>query len=671
MLFSLGSTTVGFMECSYLLKDVIKTEERGILTKPEKRDQIMSLATELMRHKRLYYRGTPEISDDAYDSLEMKLKKLSPNHPVLSFVGTDSPITTKKVSHGKAMLSLQKTYDLHDLRAWIGQHAVVGTWKIDGNSLSLVYQQGKMVLAKTRGDGKFGEDVTDKIRWVADIIPTLPDKLDIEIRGELYCSAENFHLLAKEMTDLGMEKPTHPRNIVSGMLGRKNDYHLARYFNFQAFELIDETDSLVLESEMMCFRWLQDQGFRIPGVQLLINQEATSIYLNQVRHLMTTGDIGIDGAVFSINDRKLHQKLGYTAHHPRYKMVFKWQGETAISTIENIEWSTSRLGIVTPVAVIKPVFLSGAKIKNITLHNAQHIINFNLKPGDQIEIVRSGEVIPKFLRVEKSSSGKHQLPTACPSCQNTLHFDGIRLKCLNDHCPAIITGEILNWIKAVEIDDLSEKRLQHLLDRKLIANIPDLYRLTESDFLKLPLTKEKMARKLVSAIAKSRNLPLVHFLNGLGFEGMGTTSWLALLKAFPTLTELRKCSAEEIGKQNGFAEKTAEQIVKDFKKKASLIDHLLQIGVTPFSENGPSSTKTLEDKNIVITGKLSQPRKKIEELIRHEGGKPMSAISTHTDILVANDLQTHSTKKWQKAISLGIKIWNEQELMTFIQENKG
>ena len=369
-------------------------------------DRVKSLAMDLMRYKKLYYQGAPAISDAEYDRLESELQALAPGHPVLDYVGAEPQGNNPKVAHGQAMLSLQKTYDSEELLSWKGDHGVVGTWKVDGNSLSVVYEDGALSLAKTRGNGRMGEDVTSKARWVSDLVPQIPVSGTCEIRGELYCSEHHFAELVEEMLDLGLERPSNPRNIVAGLLGRKSHIDLARYFNFLAFDIISDEDDLNFDNEMDKFKWLKKQGFSIPDPKLLKNNSEVLKYLDSVKAVMEAGEIGLDGAVFSYNNVAMHHELGNTSHHPRYKMSFKWPGQTAVATLKEITWATSRLGIVTPVAVIEPVELSGANITNITLHNAEHVMAYNLKAGDEIEIIRSGEVIPKFLEVKKAAEEK-------------------------------------------------------------------------------------------------------------------------------------------------------------------------------------------------------------------------------------------------------------------------
>jgi DNA ligase (NAD+) len=627
--------------------------------------RVDELADALLKHKRLYYGGKPQISDAEYDKLEEELRRVSPTHPVLQMVGSDANHDGgAKIRHDQPMLSLQKTYDRDELAAWMGDRPTLATIKVDGISLSVIYEGGVMTLAKTRGNGVVGEEVTAKVAWVPDVRPRLAETGRLEVRGELYCTESRFVLLSNRMAELGLDRPTSPRNVVAGLMGRKTHIDMARFFNFFAFTVVDHGAGLGLTSESDAARWLEAQGFRLPYPRLIESPAELDEYLEYAKHLMSEDEIGIDGAVFSYDSLGLQRQLGNTSHHPRYKMSFKWQGQTATSTIREVAWATSRLGIVTPVAVIEPVSLSGASITNVTLHNAAHVQAYNLKAGDRIEIVRSGEVIPKFLSVVEAAPGEYAWPKSCPACATPLEFDEVRLKCpALETCPAQRLGVILNWIRCAEIDDLSEKRLTHLVDAGLVATIPDLYRLTLDDFYKIPQTKEKMAAKLLGNIQRSRTLPLARFLNGLGIEGAGFTTWEKLLHVFPSLAALRCATEAEIVAVEGFAEKSAQQIVAGLVARSALIDALLAAGVAPDEtglsappEDGPLSGMTL-----VITGALSRPRAEVEKAIKSAGGKTASAVSKTTSAVVTDD-PASSSSKMKKARDLGVPAWSEDDL---------
>ena len=660
----------------------------------DQRSLVTRLAADLVRHKDLYYRGEPTIADADYDALEERLRALAPDHPALELVGGGLAVTAPKVPHDPPMLSLAKTYDLAELINWIGAAPVVGTIKIDGVSLSVSYgADGKRLLCKTRGDGRLGEDVTSRVAWVADIPTKLTWQHPVEVRGELFCTETNFVHLVEAMAARGLEKPTSPRNIVAGLLGRKLGYELTLFFNFKAFDVIpmavnrnnlDAKDQKIagqlrrnfepFTTEHGKFDWLLKMGFSIPDHRLIKSPAAVKSYLEHVRSVIGIGELGIDGAVFCYDDLERHRSLGSTAHHPRYKLSFKWQGETAQTTVKAVRWATSRLGIVTPVAEVAPVTLSGAKITNVTLHNAAHVKTYNIKPADLIEIVRSGEVIPKFLRVVEASEGEADLPSNCPTCSSSLVFDDVRLRCENTgRCEAQQAGAILNWIKAVGIDDLSDKRLALLMTTIQVRSPADLYRLTKEDLLSLPGTKERLAEKLKANIDRSRQVPLEAFLTGLGINGIGQTSWEKLTERFGDLSGLRQASIVEIAEVEGFADKTAEQVVLGLQEKSALIEELFGVGVQPVvsgqsADQDHSSTNhkaALKGVTIVLTGALSRPRPEVVALIKGAGGKVVGSVSSNTTYVVTDDPSANSSKL-SKARQLGTEIISEVELLQLI-----
>ena len=620
---------------------------------------LQQLEQRIINHRRTYYAGNPSISDYDYDQLEERLQALDPNHPLLQKVGSDSP--EAKVPHALPMLSLQKTYSVQELDNWRKQQPVVGMLKIDGNSLSLIYRQGQLVLAKTRGNGQLGENVTAKIIHVPSIPLQIADFTNDEVRGELYCSLSNFLALAEEMQLLNLAKPTSPRNVVAGLLGRKEHQHLARYFDFIAYDLLRPN----LDSEMAKLNLLSKHGFMLPNPQLLSEATAVNTFLKQVEQRLADEEIAIDGAVFAFESLEQCRMLGNTTHHPRYKMSFKWQGETALSTIVAINWHTSRLGFVTPVAEIEPVSLSKATIKRVTLHNSSYVTLYNLKVGDQIEIVRSGEVIPKFLRVIEHSDGLSQLPQQCPRCNTLLINDGVRLICPdNSHCPAQILLTILNWIKCADIRDLSEKRLTVLVDMKLVQSIPDLYRLTVTELLQVPATKEKLAEKLYQNIMHSKNLSAEQLLSGLGIRGAGRATWRALLRKAGNIENVFAMSAEDIAQENGFAEKSAQQIADGLLANKELVDELFKCGVQIIEQ---TTGHKLAGQKFVISGALSQPRAYYQKLIEDHGGQLSSSVSKTTKALITADQQATSLKIKQ-AKKLAVPMLDEQQLLALFKD---
>ena len=637
---------------------------------------VAKLARAISIHRAAYARGAPLISDVEYDALEDQLRQLDPNHPLLQQLdGGDG--AGEKVAHDVPMLSLQKTYSIADLLSWVGGRAVVGALKIDGNSLSLVYRKGQLQVAKTRGDGQRGENVTAKCEYIETIPTSLSDTRHLEIRGELHCSQGKFFVLAAEMGGLGLPQPTSPRNVVAGLLGRKEHPSLVRHFSFTAFDLFYHDDEGALPAtEMDKLASLTRLGFALPEPQLLTSAVAIEAYLEQVRIKMGNYDnlrnrggedqVSLDGVVLSFNDLAYAREIGSTAHHPRSRMAFKWQGATAVVKINAIVWNTSRFGIVTPVAEIEPVSLHNASIRRVTLHNAATVKLYNLKRGTEIKIVRSGEVIPKFLEVVREAEGELDLPSACPSCASQISDDGVRLLCTSNDCPAQQLRSVLNWLRAAEVRDLSEKRLAAMMELGLVQTIPDLYRLTKDDLLRMPLTGERMASKLHAAITASKRLSAERLLSGLGIRGGGRATWRALLQVAPTLTALLQLTAEDISKIDGFAAKSAEQIYQGLQDRRALIGELLAVGVEVIAPPVPQSSSQRGQK-YVISGALSQPRAFYRELLEKHGAMLVASVSAKTTAVVTADPSANSSKI-KAARKLKIPLIDEQELLTRLQQ---
>jgi len=624
---------------------------------------VSQLVEEILKHRSLYYHGQPEITDRCYDYLEKQLEKLDPGHPVLKRVGTTTPIKgEQKVAHHLPMLSLQKTYTHADLFKWIDHQPVMGSAKIDGNSLSLLYEHGKFISGRTRGDGQTGEEVTHKITWVNNFVKDLKQDLSCEIRGELYCQKSRFFSLREQMRILRLPPPSNQRNIVAGLLTRKGLDSLCRFFDFLAFEILDHID-LPFQKEEEKISWLEKRGFSIPYTRRLNGNKEVSSYLDEVQKRIKNHNIPYDGAVFVLNSIKEQKSQGFTSHHPRFKLAFKWQGETAETKISAIHWTTSRLGIVTPVAAIEPVVLSGASIRNVTLHNAQHVATFQLKPGDIIQIIRSGEVIPKFLRIHTSAPGFYVWPTHCKYCNTHLEFDQIRLFCPNKKfCPAQKAGLMLNWVRSVQIDYLSEKRLANIIELSLAETPDQLYSLSREDLLKLPLTKEKMADKLWRQIQESKTPPILRFFQGVGIAGIGKVLWERLLKHHATIDLILKLSPEEIVKTDGFAEKTAKALVYGLRERLNLIKNLIHAGVTPISKTTSTvSTHFLSGKIFAITGTFSESRQIIIAKLKRLGASIEHHVrkSTHALIIANKDSQSNKTRQARKYAT---PLWDEEEL---------
>jgi DNA ligase (NAD+) len=628
-----------------------------------KANRIQELEKLILHHKELYYRGKAEISDESYDKLEAELKKADPENPVLKLIGHLEIDSNVKVAHQKKMLSLEKTYDQDDLVKWVGHEEVLSVFKIDGSSCSLIYKDGHLQMAKTRGDGQFGENITKKAMFIADIPKAISIKEEIEVRGEIFCIEENFFQLSSEMESLGLEKPSSQRNIVAGLLGRKENIHLSSYLSFKAFDLIT-SERFKKEDEKITA--LKKQGFKTPDVEIHSGLKDIEKRIQEAKEFMGKGDYLIDGLVFVYNSLALHEELGETSHHPRYKLAFKFSGETKVTEINKIEWGVSRNGILTPVAHVRPVELSGAMISRVTLHNFGLVKNFELKSGDKIEIIRSGEVIPKFLGIVEKSNSPFTYPVECPSCQQKLKVQDIWLYCENEKCPAKIKEEILNYIHKAGIDDLSDKRLDEMIEKSLVKSISDLYKISIQDLLTLDKVKEKLATKIFENIQKTKEQELSQFIAAIGIEGVsGAKSEKIISQGHNTIEKVMNLTKDQLEAIEGFAEKSAQSIVDSVKIKKPLINELIKIGLNLKSETLNFGEGPLLGMKFCITGELSQPRSLIEKKIKMSGGLLVSSVSKNTNYLLTNEKESTSSK-FLKAKELGIKIISEEELLSLI-----
>jgi DNA ligase (NAD+) len=621
----------------------------------------------ILKHKELYYQGKAIISDEDYDKLEDDLRSLNPESYVLQLVGAANT-NEDKIEHKSKMLSLEKTYVLEKLLGWKGDHDIIGTMKIDGSSCSLLYTNGNLIQGKTRGDGKFGENISSKVFCIENIPKKVNDlNLEFEVRGEVYCLEENFLMLAQEMERLGLDRPTSQRNIVAGILGRKENRQLAKYLSFQAFEIITEKK---FKTEVEKFEFLHKLGFETPDYILHKGIKSIEIAIEQAKIFMMDGNYLIDGLVFAYNDCSLHEELGATAHHPKYKMAFKFQGETKVTKIQSITWQVSRNGILTPVANVEPVELSSAMISRVTLHNWGMVKAFKLKVGDEIEIVRSGEVIPKFLAVKESSRNKLVMPEICPSCGKSVDEADIRLICKNSLCPEKIIEEILYFIKRMEIEDINNKRLEQMIAAKIVTDIPSLYDLKVDDLLGLEKVKDKLANKIVENIEKSKNVTLVKFITALGIAGIAESKCEKIIDhGFDSLEKILKITEEELVQVESFAEKSSREFVQSLQDRKLLISKLLKKGIKIVDANANKVESQISGKKICITGALSRKRADIEKTIKLNGGIAVSSVSSQTDYLVTNETEGNSSK-FIKAKELNITIITEEQLFELLTKHE-
>ena len=627
-----------------------------------KSERIKNLEQKILNHKKLYYLGKPEVSDFEYDAIEEELASLNPDSFVLTMVGSDS-FNTGKVPHATKMLSLSKSYSLDELLKWKGEEDLLSTFKIDGSSCSLIYEKGELVLAKTRGDGRFGENITEKALYLSSIPKRIETNLSFEVRGEIFCSEVDFISLAKEMESRSLDVPSSQRNIVAGIIGRRENVDLAKLLRFQAFELITP-EVFGHESEKLLK--LSQFGFVTPDFSVHKNKKSVEKSLDEAQSFISEGDYLIDGLVFTYNKISLHQELGETSHHPRYKMAYKFKGESKQTEIESITWQVSRNGFLTPVANVKSVELSGANVSRVTLHNFGMVNQFKLKAGDLIEIVRSGEVIPKFLSVIESSKEEFSVPRVCPSCQEEVVEKEIRLVCLNNHCPDKIKDEILNFIKKIGIDDLSSKRLEALIAKNHIQDIASLYQLTEEKLFTVDKVKEKLAKKIIKNIEESKNVDFVAFLSALGLRGGAYNKCEKIvINGFDTIEKILNLEISDLEAVESFAELSAKNFIESIQEKKELIKKLISYNFDFKLPPVGNKSGPLEGVKFCITGTLSMKRSELQKLVKQNGGLVQTGVTKDTSYLLTNDTESTSSK-FKKAMKLKVPLMSEKEFLKTI-----
>ena len=686
--------------------------------------RIAWLAEEIARHSDLYYNAaSPEISDAAFDDLWDELKRLSPGHPQLQRVGAEVEPGSVKVDHRFPMRSLDKGTGDEDLVHFVQQTAggatrILAQPKLDGSALSLEYRCGRLVRAATRGSGDRGEDVTRNARKVANVPERLAVAVDAHVRGEVVMPLEVFDAKYREVSP-------NPRNLAAGALRQKHDVGKADASDlvFHAYDVRflppderhpestappqdDEDDVLLV--------WLEDAGIR--PADWTVHEADSPAEVAQAliasTHTWTNNRAAfpyeIDGVVYKVTSRVHRERLGMTAHHPRWALAWKFPPEEAVSVLLNVDWQTGRTGAVTPVARIAPQAVAGVTVENTTLHNAGEVERLDLRLGDKVRIVRRGDVIPKIeaglgratvhdLAERLHADGRPfqgrlpdaapiAIPTACPSCGAVLRLDGAFLRCDELMCDARASRALLYWCRALEMDGIGEKLVDQLLEQGLVAGLEDLYALTMEQLTSLERMGETSAGNVLTQIESSRTMPLGRFLHALGLPGIGPELATAMAQHFgqasrvlpwveralaepgepafgPTNDERDKPHAHpeairDLCTMDGVGTVVAQSFRDGLDSRRSTVEALLQcINVT--DEAKPPSGGVLEGRSFCLTGTLTSPRKAVQDAIKAAGGRVVGSVSKALDVLVAG---ASAGSKLAKAEALGVEVWDEVRL---------
>ncbi|MEC3966977.1 NAD-dependent DNA ligase LigA [Flagellimonas halotolerans] len=657
-------------------------------------DKITSLRNELREHNYKYYvLDEPSISDYEFDMKLEELQKLEAEHP--EFYDSTSPtirvggMVTKNfetVVHEHRMYSLDNSYSKEDLEDWekrvqriLGDAEVEFTCelKYDGASISLTYEDGKLVKAVTRGDGFQGDDVTNNIKTIKSVPLQLkgdyPPKLDI--RGEIILTLEGFAKMNAARVEAGEDPYMNPRNTASGSL-KLQDSSLVAQRPLECLLYSIAGENLGVTSQFEVLEKARSWGFKVPTVAKLCKSTAEVMqfadYWEVNRHNLP---YETDGVVVKINSIQHQEELGYTAKSPRWAMAYKFKAEQVTTTLNKITYQVGRTGAITPVANLEPVLLAGTTVKRASLHNADQIAKLDVREGDTVFVEKGGEIIPKIIKVDFTKRNPDSKPTEyithCPECGTELirkegeaqHF------CPNDMgCPPQITGRIQHFIsrKAMDIEGLGGETVELLFKEGLISNYADLYTLTKEQILPLERMAEKSAENLVNGVQASKEIPFERVLFGLGIRYVGETVAKKLAKAFKNIDALMIASQEQLIVVDEIGERIAESVVSFFSEPANMeiIDRLKSYGLQ-FSlseEQLENQTDKFKGQTFVVSGVFeSISRNDLKKIIEDNGGKVSSSISSKTSFLVAGDKMGPSKKT--KAESLGVPIISEQEFL--------
>ncbi len=670
------------------------------MTSAEAKAKIQELTQQINHHNELYYqKSKPEISDFEFDQLLETLIKIEIEFPALRL--PDSPTQrvggtiTKEfatVTHQYPMLSLGNTYSAEELTDFDGRVAkgldgdafeYFCELKFDGVSISLLYEDGLLTKAVTRGDGVRGDDVTVNIKTIRSLPLRIKSKkvpARFEVRGEVFLSKEVFKQLNKEREDIGEETYANARNTASGTVKMQDSAEVAkRKLDCFLYYLLGE--EIETENHSDAINKLESWGFKVsPTYRKCKNIQEVLDYIAEWEKKRLELPLDTDGVVIKVNSLDQQDRLGFTAKSPRWAIAYKYKAESTSTKLNGITYQVGRTGSVTPVAELEPVFLAGTTVKRASLHNANEIARLDLRIGDYVFVEKGGEIIPKVTAVDlgkrdtKSKAIKYI--THCPECGTALirkegeanHY------CPNEKgCPPQIKGKIEHFIqrKAMDIDSLGEQTIRQLFELDLVKTPGDLYYLKKEDLLKLEKVKEKSAQNMLEGIEQSKTQPFENVLFGIGIRYVGKTVAEKLARHFKTMSALSQATYEQLLEAPEVGEKIAQSVVDFFKDKDSLheITRLEKAGLQ-FESNQKDPEKVsnaLDEKSFVISGVFANyERDQLKDIILAHGGKVLSSVSGKLDYLLAGD--NMGPAKREKAEKLGVKIISEQEFEAMLKK---
>ena len=646
----------------------------------DKLERIKELVELLNKAGKSYYSEGHEImSNYEYDALYDELKKLEEetgcvlsNSPTVN-VGYEVLSELPKERHDSPMLSLDKTKDREALRDWLGEQKGVLSWKLDGLTIVLTYEDGKLSKAVTRGNGEIGEIITNNARVFKNVPVTIPYKGKLVLRGEAIITYSDFNRINEEIPEMDA-KYKNPRNLCSGSVRQLNNkITKERNVNFFAFALVSADNVDFKNSRAYQFEWLKKQGFEVVEYKM-VDRDNIIDTIAWFEKTIVNNDFPSDGLVIIYDDIAYGESLGRTAKFPRNAMAFKWTDETADTVLRQIEWSASRTGLINPVAIFDPVELEGTKVSRASVHNISIMEGLKLGIGDNISVFKDNMIIPQ-IAANITESGNISVPEVCPVCGQPTRISEVNdvktLYCDNPECQAkhVKSFALLVSRDALNIDGLSEATLEKFIQKGFIKDKTDIFHLDKfrEEIVAMEGFGEKSYANLIEAVEKAKDTDLVRVLYGLGIDNIGlSTAKLIVKKLKGDPQAVLSVTAQELTDINGIGEVIAEAFVRYFadeKKKEEYIRLLGEVRLKEIEES--QETEELAGKTFVITGNVTHfaNRKELKELIERMGGKVTGSVTGNTSYLINNDSMSQSTKN-KTAAKLGVPVITEEEFIT-------
>mgnify|MGYP001415203703 CR=1 FL=1 len=672
------------------------------LTKVNKMDrnsaqkEIHRLRREINRHDRLYYvLARPEISDRDYDALMHRLLELEEQHPGL--VAPDSPTQRvageplpgfAQIRHPVPMLSLDNTYNEKDLREFDqrvckgldGQsYRYVVELKIDGVAVSLMYRRGLLEYGATRGDGTKGDDITSNLKTIK-AIPLSLDSGDgaiqeLEVRGEVYLPKKEFARLNDIKQQEGQASFANPRNAAAGSLKQLDPRTVAqRKLSLFVYGIGRPPQNIDQHYQTMEF--LKGLGFRVnPNIGLCRGISQVIDYCNQWEQKRDTLDYEIDGMVIKVDSFAQQRQLGATTHSPRWAIAYKFPARQAVTVLRTVEFSLGRTGVVTPVAILDPVLLSGSTVSRASMHNEDELVKKDIHYGDTVFVEKAGEIIPQIIKAVPEKRPPRakpvKMPKECPSCSEPLarNPEEAAWRCLNVSCPAQVKGRIEYFASrgAMDIDGLGTAMVEILVNSGLIKDYGDLYSLQGEQIMKLERMGMKSAENLLEGIQKSKSSPFWKVVMALGIANVGAQVARLLVQRYCNMEKLQNAGCEDISQIYGLGPAVGSSVENFFanKKNLAVLEKLKKAKVRMEAEETPGAPQTFAGMTVVLTGSLQNyTREQVTELIVSRGGQVTSSVSKKTSLVLVG---SEPGSKLDKAKSLGVKLIDEREFLRMVK----